>query len=217
MGPPRPVTAAVTATVAALVLAAATWLAGAPRAEQAQTDFITAFNDPHQPLAAILAVTNPLLRPWPLAILGVAFIGWVLITASDAAQRWETLRAALLAGVAAELVAQVFKRLTNQPRPLVVLPGLDSHGYPKTPHGSSFPSAHTAICFAILFAMWPWLRWPQRLVGALFAVLVGLNRMYVAAHWPIDVVGGVAIGALSGSVAWLVADQWPIVRSVRSQ
>ncbi len=196
--------------MAVAVLAVATWLAAAPRAEQAQTGFVTWFNDPRQPLAAILALTNPLLRPLPLAILGALFVGWLLLTASDSTQRLEMLRALVLAGVAAELLAQVLKHVTSQPRPVAVLPELDTHGYPITPHGNAFPSAHTAVCFALLCGLWPWLSRPQRVVGIVFAVLVALNRIYVAAHWPVDVLGGLAIGLLAGSLAWLVADRWPI-------
>ena len=52
-------------------------------------------------------------------------------------------------------------------------------------------------------------RW-QRAAGVAMAVLVPLNRVYIGAHWPVDLVGGAAIGLLAASVCWLVAGRWPV-------
>jgi undecaprenyl-diphosphatase len=110
-------------------------------------------------------------------------------------------------------VAQVIKHLADQPRPLAVIPGLDTHGYPSSPHGNAYPSAHTALVVAAVSALWPWMRWPHRIIGLLFAVLVGCNRVYIGAHWPIDVLGGAAIGLLCGTLTWLLASRWPLKRA----
>ena len=153
---------------------------------------------------------NPLLRPVPLLVVAIVLVGWVVLTASTTSQRLEVLRALVVALILSELVAQVMKRLADQPRPLAVIPGLDTHGYPTSPHGNAYPSAHTALVVAAVSALWPWMGWPQRIVGVAFAVLVACNRVYIGAHWPIDVVGGAAIGLLAGTVTWLVATRWPI-------
>ena len=47
----------------------------------------------------------------------------------------------------------------------------------------------------LVAALWPWLTWPQRVVGVATAAAVALNRLYIGAHWPVDVVGGAAIEA----------------------
>jgi undecaprenyl-diphosphatase len=164
---------------------------------------------PPQPIAAVFAIVNPFLRPVPLILLGVALLGWVLLRAGYTSRRWEVLRATTIALVLAELMAQVMKYLASQSRPLAVIPALDTHGYPRQPFGNAYPSAHTAVVVAVVSALWPWLSWPQRAVGLTIAVLVALNRLYIGAHWPIDVIGGAAIGLLADAIAWLIAYRWP--------
>ena len=208
--PPGPFVCGALGGLSLVVIAVSAWLATQPGAQIAQTDLVLWFNDPPQPFAAVFAAANPLLRPVPLLVVAMVLVGWVLLAASALADRLEVVRALVVAVIVGELVAQVMKRLADQPRPLAVIPGLDTHGYPTSPHGNAYPSAHTAMIVAAVTAVWPWMRWPQRLVGVTFAVLVACNRVYIGAHWPMDVVGGAAIGVLAGTIAWLVATRWPI-------
>jgi len=208
--PPRTVLALALGGLSVFVIAASAGLAVKPGAQSKQTDLVLWFNDPPQPFAAIFAAANPLLRPVPLAVVSFLLIGWSLLTAPATSQRLEILRALVISLTISELTAQVMKRVAKQPRPLSVIPGLDTHGYPTDPRGNAYPSAHTAMVVAAVSALWPWMRWRQRVVALTFAVLVGCNRLYIGAHWPIDVVGGAAIGLLAGTLTWLVAARWPI-------
>ncbi|HEY6798196.1 MAG TPA: phosphatase PAP2 family protein [Kineosporiaceae bacterium] len=194
-------------SVVVIVLTA--WAAGRWWAVSHQIDLVRWFNHPPQPVATLLAAGNPLLRPVPLALLVIVLLGWAL-TAAGRSARWEVGRAAVLAFVFAEALDQVLKHVVHQPRPLTVIPGLDMHGYPKDPLGHAYPSAHTAVAVAVVSAVWPWIGRPQRVVGVVTALLVGLNRIYIGAHWPIDVLGGAAVGLLAGSICWLIAARWPI-------
>ena len=124
--------------------------------------------------------------------------------------RLEIVRALVLSLALTELMARVMKDLANQPRPIAVIPDLDTHGYPVEPLGNAYPSAHTALFVGAACALWPWMRWPQRIVAVAIAALVAFNRIYIGAHWPVDVVGGLAIGMFAGAVTWLVAIRWPI-------
>ncbi|MFL6167469.1 MAG: phosphatase PAP2 family protein [Ornithinibacter sp.] len=207
--PPLPAHSWALATASMVVVAASYWLALRPGADAAQTDLARWLNDPPPPFGAVLAVTNSLFRPVPLAVLAAALASWILAT-TRGSQRWEVLRAAVVSVVLTELGTQVLKRVADQPRPTASIPDLDVHGYPKNPYGNAYPSAHTAVAVGLVAALWPWLTRSQRAVGVVVALLVALNRLYIGAHWPVDVVGGAAIGLLSGALCWLVAARWPI-------
>ena len=206
---PQRTTCLAVMSLSVVVVAVTWWLVLRPRSSSAQTAFMIWINDPPRLLGAVMAATNALLRPVPLAVVASALFGWILFTARGSA-RWEVLRATAVGFVLVEAITQTVKLLADQPRPTASIPSLDVHGYPKDPFGNSYPSAHTSVAVALVTALWPWLSVPQRVVGATVAALVALNRLYIGAHWPVDVVGGAAIGVLAGSTCWTVARRWPI-------
>lgn len=65
--------------------------------------------------------------------------------------------------------------------------------------GFSFPSAHATNWFG--GAVWLSFRFP-RLTGAFYtlAFLVAISRVFVGVHYPLDVIGGAAIGSALGLV-----------------
>ena len=100
---------------------------------------------------------------------------------------------------------------TGQPGPPVRRVTGPRHArLPADPAGDAYPSAHTAVVVALSCAMWPWLRPNQRIVAVVLVVLIPFDRVYVGAHWPIDLAGGAAVGLLAAAVAWLVAARWPL-------
>jgi len=63
--------------------------------------------------------------------------------------------------------------------------------------GMGFPSGHTMMLTVIILILWPYLprgwRWAIAFVGI---SLMGLSRIYLGVHGPLDVVGGFAVGAI---------------------
>ena len=70
----------------------------------------------------------------------------------------------------------------------------------EAPLDASFPSGHTAVSFAAVFA----LRaggsplWKPALV---LASVIAFSRLYLYVHWPTDVLAGILLGAALGQLA----------------
>jgi len=100
--------------------------------------------------------------------------------------------------LAGSLAAKFLKILWRRPRPC---DGADaSMSLIEIPDKYSFPSGHTATVFAVCAAL------PEEgtllvpfFVG--WALLIGVSRIYLRAHYPLDVLVGMLVGAASG---WLV-------------
>jgi undecaprenyl-diphosphatase len=72
------------------------------------------------------------------------------------------------------------------------------------PSGASWPSGHTAAAVAVYGAAAAWAivhlrsrwRWAVLALPVLVPPIVGVSRLYVAAHYPTDVLAGLAFGAV---------------------
>ncbi len=106
------------------------------------------------------------------------------------------------------LLVEIIKSLTDRARPFLTLEATRVIGWREL--GRSFPSGHTAQTF---FLMTLFSHRFQLGIGGTVAVyaialLVGLTRMYVGAHYPRDVIGGAVLGSVWGVLATLVDPYW---------
>jgi membrane-associated phospholipid phosphatase len=67
-----------------------------------------------------------------------------------------------------------------------------------------YPSGHTAVAGALTVVVTPYLRGWWKVVPAALLVIVFIGRMYVAAHVPLDLIGGAALGVTAGAIASLL-------------
>lgn len=81
--------------------------------------------------------------------------------------------------------------------------------YIETGTGPAFPSGHAMNPLMFLGALAKQFRtlWFSILAAAVI-FLIGYSRLYAGLHWPIDVVGGWAIGAVLLSLFWLTRRFW---------
>ena len=100
------------------------------------------------------------------------------------------------------MLARVAKRVITRERPGELLDTVTIRGSAAT--GLGFPSGHTTVASSLATIAFPYLPGPARTMLRAIVFLVGLARVYVGAHLPIDVVGGVALGGVLGSLAHLV-------------
>jgi len=140
---------------------------------------------------------------WTIQLPGV--IGALpLVAAAAAILRRLRLAAALVAAtllkVSLEDVAKIF---VQRNRPAETLPDVILRGQ-SAAHGLSFPSGHAMVIFAIATLVAPYFKsWRQVLPWAL-ATAVCLSRLYLGAHFPLDVVAGAGLGMFIGGMLNLV-------------
>lgn len=126
-------------------------------------------------------------------LLAVALLAPIARWRRDIA--WSLLLAALLA----PLIVHGLKELFDMPRPALVLSPSDFRVIGPRLSVVSFPSGHatTITLFATILALHLHRRYLY-LILLLAVMLVGLSRVVVGAHWPMDVLGGMVLG-------WLLA------------
>jgi undecaprenyl-diphosphatase len=72
---------------------------------------------------------------------------------------------------------------------------------------NSFPSQHTTVVFAFaLVVCYLQARWRDGLVALALASLVGISRVYVGVHYPIDIVGAVGASLLGFALVYVARD-----------
>lgn len=138
---------------------------------------------------------DPLYRPvWPVMQLG-AFAAAPATAGVALAAGNRPLAGRLLAGgTAAWVLAKVVKRVVRRGRPVALLAGVHTRGREAT--GMGYLSGHAAVAAALTAAAWPDLGTAGRRAAVAVASVVGMSRIYVGAHLPLDVAGGAALGLL---------------------
>ena len=111
----------------------------------------------------------------------------------------------LSAAVGAYIVAKIIKILVPHDRPFEVLQNINVLYTHEA--GDSFPSGHATFYMALASALFFYHRKIAYayLVGAL---LIGLGRILVGVHWPLDVLAGFIIGGFVGATTFLVYQRY---------
>ena len=129
---------------------------------------------------------------WPIMQLGNFAAGPIAALFAWVTGRPALARRLLVNGVSAWAAAKAVKRVYRRPRPSLLVTGTKCRGAEAT--GLGYVSGHAGVVVALAAAAYPELGRAGR-VATLFAVpAVGLGRIYVGAHLPLDVLGGATMG-----------------------
>jgi undecaprenyl-diphosphatase len=112
--------------------------------------------------------------------------------------------------LATQAVVTLAKALVSRPRP-------DAEGAVIDPSGFSFPSGHSASAVAlyVMLAVIAGSALHKRVSGIawlgaiLLAVMIGLSRVYLGAHYPTDVFAGWLVGGILVIGSWALCSRLP--------
>jgi glycosyltransferase 2 family protein len=167
---------------------ASAWLATAPRVHARELSLFRLFNElpPQLELPVWLVMQMGSLSAVP-AGAGAALVAREPQLAADLA----------LAGGLSWAAAKGAKRVIRRERPAVFVAELLLRGRPQA--GLGFPSGHAAVAAALATAVTPRIPAVARLAAWGSVAGVAIARIYVGAHLPVDVFGGVALGSAISS------------------
>ncbi len=149
--------------------------------------------------------------PWLFAFLADDF-GYVLLflliyfllAHEDRKRGVRELTTVLSAAVLAWVVAHAIKYFYYEPRPFMAL--TDIHQLLPQDADSSFPSGHATFYSALAMAMY---FYHKRIadVLALGALIIGIARIAVGVHFPIDIFTGFILGPLVAALAYFCIEK----------
>src|SRR5215469_7156398 len=147
--------------------------------------------------AGAFRALNGLPDSWHLPAWVVMQLGAFGAIPASAAAAWlggdgELAGRLLASGTSAWGLAKLVKQIVRRPRPVALLPGTRRRG--REAAGLGYLSGHAAVAVALGATAIPRLGPVGRALARSAIPLVGLTRVYVGAHLPLDVAGGAAMG-----------------------
>jgi membrane-associated phospholipid phosphatase len=153
---------------------------------------------------AINGLPEFLEPPMRLAqFLGVLVVGPVVAIVALVLRRWRLALAAILVTVGKLAAERTVWQYVSRQRPGVTQPNAIVRGGTAT-SGVAFVSGHVILVTALAWVITPYLRGAWRFAPWVVVAIVSFARIYLGAHNPLDVVGGIGLGIAVGAVVNLI-------------
>src|SRR5919198_207496 len=150
------------------------------------------------------------LENWAVPVVALATFRLWLLARPGGNRKWKLASACALGSAAlALLINQAIGKIWHRQRPFATHPA--AHVWGSRSHDPSFPSDHASAAFGIAFAVFLF----DRVIGSFFlaaAVVIGAGRVFIGAHYPLDVLAGCLVGLASALVLVRVAR--PLIEGV---
>lgn len=169
--------------LAVVLFTGAAWASNGQDISQWEIDlFQFAYNLPDflQPLFLIITQFGSI---WILGLLLVLYLF---------KRHYHIVLRLLMTGTTAYLVSGFAKDIWGRVRPNELLTDIVNLDY--IVRGPGFPSGHTALAVALALTIGHYLPRRYRWIVPVWIIGVGLSRMYLGIHFPLDILGGFAIG-----------------------
>ena len=145
------------------------------------------------------------IRPylWVLNQYGTAVTIPVATAVALLFRKWLLALSLAISGVAVYVLARAIKEYVNRGRPSAFVEGVVERET-FSPDSLGFPSGHAAVAWAITIIVLAYVGRPWQIAAIVLAIVVPISRMYVAAHLPLDLIGGAALGVTVASAVNLL-------------
>ncbi|MGA2781506.1 MAG: phosphatase PAP2 family protein [Smithella sp.] len=141
-------------------------------------------------------------------LAAVIFTGMFFLVKKGGKKEKNNIAFSLWALIAASITSTfLLKPLFKRPKPAVSLPDVNFLATMIKKWGWAFPSTHTAMAAALVAVLWDdykGLRW----LMVLFVCFIGFFCVYTGGHYPSDVVAGLILGIIIGSIFKFIKEKF---------